>query len=60
MIIMGTIFVKHGYQERRTLRMVEIKTEFALDRQRKVVFGFVLFLAASTARFMAGCFGRVS
>ena len=33
-----------------------MKTEFAFERQRKVVFGLALALAVNTARFMAGCF----
>jgi hypothetical protein len=44
-----------GHRDLRTLRIVEMKTEFAFERQRKVVFGLACSLALRTARFIAGC-----
>jgi hypothetical protein len=39
----------------RTSRIVEMKTEFELERQRNVVCGFTVVFIALTARVMAGC-----
>jgi len=39
----------------RTCRMVEMKTELALERQRNVVCGFAAAFSLLTPRIIAGC-----
>jgi len=46
--------VQSGEEPVRTSRIVGMKTEFELERQRNVVCGFTAVFVALTARAMAG------